>query len=357
VVRAIDSGLEEHEREVQKRFPLDTLAPFGAPAVLRTGQPELHPTLPDELVEASAHSPEQRELLISTGLRSLMSVPLLVRGRILGAITLGITTSSRRYGPSDLALAEQLAHRAAVAADNARLYQEAQAAIHARDAFLSIAAHELKTPLTSLLGYTDLLRRRAERDGLSERDARALAVVSNQAGRLNRMITSLLDLSRIQTGQLSIERGAVDLRALLERVVNEVQPTLSDHTLSLELPDEALVVEGDELRLEQVFQNLIQNAVKYSPEGGAVLVEAARHEHSARVAVTDQGIGIPADSLPRLFSRFYRASNASSQNISGMGVGLYVVREIVSLHGGTVDVRSREGQGSTFAVILPLAEG
>jgi PAS domain S-box-containing protein len=354
VIRATDPALEAHEHELQRRFPLDTLASFGAPAVLRTGQAELHPDLPDELIEASAHSPEHLEMLRRTGLRSLLSAPLLVRGRILGAITLGITTSGRRYGHSDLALAEQLAHRAAVAADNARLYQEAQAAVHARDAFLSIAAHELKTPLTSLLGYTDLLRRRAERDGLSERDARALAVISNQAGRLNRMITSLLDLSRIQTGQLSIERGAVDLCALLERVVNEVQPTLSEHSLSLSLAEQPLVVEGDELRLEQVFQNLIQNAVKYSPEGGAVQVQVQRHESQARVAVTDQGIGIPADSLPRLFSRFYRAANASSQNISGMGVGLFVVREIISLHGGSVEVQSREGQGSTFTVSLPL---
>ena len=355
-VRAIDPQLEAFEHELQGRYPLDTLAPFGAPAALRTGRSNLHPTLPDELIEASAHNPEHLALLRHADMRSIISVPLVVRGRTLGAISLAVTTSGRRYDASDLYLAEQLAHRAAVAADNARLYQEAQAAVRARDAFLSIAAHELKTPLTSLLGYTDLLRRRADHGGLSERDVRALGVISNQASRLNRMITSLLDLSRIQTGQLSIERGAVDVRALIERVVSEVQPTFSEHTLSLSAPDAPIIVDGDELRLEQVFQNLIQNAVKYSPAGGAVYVRLERHEDKAVVAVTDEGIGIPAEALPRLFSRFYRAVNASSQNISGMGVGLYVVREIVSLHGGTVAVQSDEGQGSTFTVILPLKD-
>jgi signal transduction histidine kinase len=234
-------------------------------------------------------------------------------------------------------------------------YEEAQAAVQTRDVFVSIASHELKTPLTSLLGYVDLLRRRAGRaNNLSERDLRSIELVRSQADRLNKLIGGLLDLSRIETGQLSIDREPVDLVALTQAVVDEVRPTLDQHTISLRLPELPLVVEGDALRLEQVLRNLLQNAIKYSPMGGEVCVELLAQAQQARLVVRDQGIGIPASALPQLFSRFYRAPNADVRAFSGMGLGLFVVREIVGLHGGEVSVESQEGQGSAFAVVLPL---
>jgi signal transduction histidine kinase len=168
------------------------------------------------------------------------------------------------------------------------------------------------------------------------------------------MVLSLLDLSRIETGQLSIERAPVDLNTLIARVVEEVQPTLDRHPVELHLPAQTLTVTGDALRLEQVVQNLVQNAAKYSPAGGPITVELAAEDGSARLAVTDRGIGIPAAAIPQLFQRFYRAPNVETHQIAGMGVGLFVVREIVGLHGGAVDVQSTEGAGSTFTVRLPL---
>jgi signal transduction histidine kinase len=168
------------------------------------------------------------------------------------------------------------------------------------------------------------------------------------------MIEALLDLSRIETGQLSIERAPVDLGALARRMLDEAQPALDEHTIRYHPPGEPLLIVGDELRLEQVIQNLIQNAIKYSPSGGRIDVEVARRGDRACVTVTDQGIGIPPAALPRLFSRFYRASNVNPQHITGMGVGLYVVKEIVNLHGGEVEVTSQEGEGSTFTICLPL---
>jgi signal transduction histidine kinase len=134
-----------------------------------------------------------------------------------------------------------------------------------------------------------------------------------------------------------------------------MQPTFERHTIVYSDTGSPLTVEGDELRLEQVLHNLISNAVKYSPAGGSIMVRVEQRGSRACVAVRDQGIGIPAASLPRLFTRFYRAENVDPLNISGMGIGLFVVREIVSLHGGTIEVDSQEQQGSTFTVCLPLA--
>ncbi|MFL5803514.1 MAG: PAS domain S-box protein [Roseiflexaceae bacterium] len=248
-----------------------------------------------------------------------------------------------------------LAGRAATAIDNARLYREAQEAVRLRDQFLSIASHELKTPLTTLLGNAQLLQRRARRAGdFEERHLRTIDLIADQASRLNKMIAGLLDISRIEAGHLSIERAALDLGALARRVVEEVWPTLDQHTIECMAPNQPLVVEGDELRLEQVLQNLIGNAIKYSPQGGPVVVRVARRGAMACVDVIDQGIGIPVIALPQLFRRFYRASNVDAQHISGMGVGLYVVKEIIALHGGEVTVASQEGQGSTFSCYLPL---
>ncbi len=142
--------------------------------------------------------------------------------------------------------------------------------------------------------------------------------------------------------------------ALAARLVDETRPLLSEHTIVYRGPDEPALINGDELRLEQAIQNLIQNAIKYSPRGGEIEVRVERNGAHASVAIADPGIGIPAEALPQLFHRFYRAPNIDSQHISGLGVGLYVVKEIVELHGGTIEVRSEEGTGSTFTLTMPL---
>jgi PAS domain S-box-containing protein len=338
------------------RYPLDPNAQHIVPQVIRTGRSEIYSEVPDELLDAAARDAEHLQTLRMLGFKSYVCVPLQAHGRTLGAITLVASDSGRRYDEQDLVLAEELARRAAVAIENARLYSATQEAVRAREVFLSIASHELKTPLTTLLGNAQLFLRRSEREhSLNERDSRSLRLVVDQAQRLNRMISALLDLSRLQAGQLSIERTALDLGTLAKRVVEESHTGLERHTLAFVPPDQPLTVVGDELRLEQVIQNLVQNAVKYSPAGGYVEVRAARSGTMACISVTDQGIGIPQVALSRLFTRFYRAPNVDPQHISGMGVGLYVVQEIVSLHGGKVTVESQEGVGSTFTIYLPLA--
>ncbi|MFL5803386.1 MAG: sensor histidine kinase [Roseiflexaceae bacterium] len=269
-------------------------------------------------------------------------------GQIIGASTIARDITERKLAEEERAqlLAREQAARA-----------EAQEAVQMRDVFLSVASHELRTPLTSLLGNAQLLQRRAQQEGASTgRNEQAITVIVEQARRLGKMIAALLDLSRIEMGQLSIEHEPVDVCALVRRVVAEVQPVLDRHRVECVGTDAPLLVEGDELRLEQVLQNLIQNAIKYSPEGELVVVRVEQRGGQAYVAVADQGIGIPPQALPRLFERLYRASNVGEWQISGMGIGLYVVREIIALHGGTVEVRSEEGRGSTFAFSLPLPD-
>jgi PAS domain S-box-containing protein len=236
-----------------------------------------------------------------------------------------------------------------------RYEQGLREALATRDQFFSIAAHELRTPLTSLLGNAELLRRRLLReDRLSERDQRALRVIVEQGRRLTQLIAALLDLSRLERGQFALELQPLELGELARRIVEETLPSLDRHEVALNLCEEPLPVRADALRLEQVLQNLLQNAVKYSPDGGQITVTLERRDGRAVVAIADHGIGIPAAAQDGLFQRFYRAVGEHS-HISGLGVGLYVVKEIVDRHGGEVWVESAEGAGSTFFVALPLA--
>ena len=309
-----------------------------------------------DIATALAETPSSvdRALIEAMAVCQLIVVPLLVRDEVCGILSFG-ATGQARFDAGQFALVIAFAAQYAQALENARLYQQSLEAISMRDDFLSIAAHELKTPLAALNGNAALVLRRAMRENmLSERDQRGLQMVIDQGERLNRMINQLLDIGRLQQSGIALNRAPVDVGALVRRITDELQPTLSRHTLEMALPDDPLLVMGDELRLEQVVQNLCQNAVKYNPQGGPVWVTLARHEQQVVISVRDTGIGIPTDAVPHIFQRFYRAPNTEAFNISGMGVGLYVVREIVTLHGGDVQVATSEGQGSTFTITLPL---
>jgi signal transduction histidine kinase len=326
---------------------------------LQTGRSEFYPELPDDLRAIVRHEAGQEHDLGERMSQAAIIAPLLARNRTLGTITCISLSPERRYGLVDLTLIEDLAHRVALALDNARLYRKLQEAVRVRDEFLSIASHELKTPLTSLLGYARLLQGLVEdQTRLSERERRGIRIIAEQSDRLNQLISALLDISRIRTGRLSIEHEPVDLAALARRVIDDMQIIVEHHHIDLDTTDRVLLVQGDVLRLEQVLQNLLQNAIKYSPTGGTVRVRLERREQWACLIVIDQGIGIPTEALTQMFQPFYRAPNTIASAISGMGIGLFVVKEIVALHSGEVDVVSTEGQGSTFIVRLPLlAEG
>jgi PAS domain S-box-containing protein len=286
--------------------------------------------------------------------RSAMATPLMVENTVIGALVIE-SQQLHALNTDDQRQVVLLASQAAIGIHNAQLYQSAQDAIQVRDSFLSIASHELKTPLTSLLGSAHVLERRSRRDGsLNERDLRTLQVILRQANRLNDMVTSLLDSSRLQKGQLNIERLPFDLHDLIQRVVNEAESLFDRHHIELDLPDQPLMIEGDELRLEQVLQNLVQNAAKYSPHNDLIVIQVHTEADQVIIEVIDHGIGIPHEAQSMLFSQFFRAENAKTQHINGFGVGLYVVNEIVKQHNGTISVQSEENNGSTFRVQLPL---
>lgn len=352
-----DPSLAAVGQEARQRYPVDVNAPYGIARVTQTGQAELTSVVTEAHLDALTEDPVLRRLLRTINITSYMGVPVIVRGRTLGVITFLATHHSRQYGPEDLALAEEVARRAATAIDNAHLYRESQQALQVRDQFLSVASHELKTPITAMMGFVQLLRRRAERDGGGDpRTMRTFNTLMEQGQRLNRLVSALLDFSRLQMGQFSVERRVLDLRDLVKRVSDEIQALHEDHSIVVNLGPQPLLIDGDELRLEQVVQNLMQNAVKYSPLGGIITVTLEKRDAHGCLSVSDRGIGIPKDAQPRLFERFFRAKNAQANQIHGLGIGLYVVKEIVEIHDGTIEVESAEGKGSTFTVQLPLQQ-
>jgi PAS domain S-box-containing protein len=271
--------------------------------------------------------------------------------RGFGKVTRDLT-DRKRVEDAQRQLQEQ---RVQVAREQAARAQ-AEANVRIRDAFLSATAHELRTPVTSMFGYAELLKRRFDRgDFTTERMQKPVHAIVTQAQRLNRLTTMLLDLTWLEHGNVGLDCQLIDLRLIIERVLQELQVLTDQHTIVLDVPASPLILEADELRLEQVLYNLVQNAIKYSPEGGEITVMAQPEGQQAVITVTDEGVGIPAEDIPQVFERFHRATNISQIHISGLGLGLHLVKEFVTLHGGTVDVQSVVGQGSRFRVILPLA--
>jgi signal transduction histidine kinase len=289
------------------------------------------------------------------GVRAALCTPILDdAGDVLGFFELH---NKRDGGPFTRADEEKLvavARMAAIAMQNARLYRATQEAVHLRDEFLAIASHELKTPLTSILGQGQLALRRLERDGQlgSVQGARTLEVITQQGQKLSRLVSQLLDVSRLESGKLTVEPEPTDLAALLEQVVASAQVWSERHPITLEAPP-ALPLALDPLRLEQVLTNLLDNAIKYSPDGGAIEVSLAVADGAVELSVRDHGLGVPPEKRAYVFERFYQAH--AQEHRSGLGLGLYVSRQIVELHGGTIDCAFPADGGTRFVVRLPRA--
>ncbi|HET8629401.1 MAG TPA: histidine kinase N-terminal 7TM domain-containing protein [Thermomicrobiales bacterium] len=342
----------------------DGEAPAGALArVLRSARPELHPALSGTAHQQLTADPGFAALAAARRLRSVMVVPLVARGRTLGALSFAITESERRYGAADLALARELAQRAALAVDNARLYQEAQEAIRARDRFLSIASHELRTPVAKIMGYTELLlrQREAEEAGLRPPASpgstrQRLLTVLDLARHLGRLTRDLLDVSRLSKGQLLLRPEPLDLAELVAAVGARYREQLdAAHPLTIAADGPCMVV-ADPDRVEQVLTNLLENAVKYSPGGGPIEVQVAPDGGGAMVVVRDAGVGLPPGAGATIFEPFGRASNVAQGTIPGLGMGLYICRDIVAQHGGRIWATSPGvGGGTTVGFWLPPA--
>ncbi len=351
-------------RELQERYPYDPNQPRGVPEVLRTGKSEIYQEIPDELLVASARDPEHLEILREVGFSSVIIVPMKARDRTLGAISFMAAESGRRYDSADLALAEAIAYHAALAVDNARLYEmaqrdraEAEQANRLKDEFLATLSHELRTPLTSMLGWARMLRSQKLDEAAKER---AIETIERNAKSQAQLIEDILDVSRIITGKLRLNVRPVEVNAVVEAALDALRPAAQAKSIFLNyIPDRAVnLVSGDADRLQQVVWNLLSNAIKFTSNGGSVFVVLESNNSQVEISVTDTGKGISREFLPHVFDRFRQADGGSTRSHGGIGLGLAIVRHLVELHGGTVCATSEgEGKGATFTVTLPLLEG
>ncbi len=323
--------------------------------IIQSGVPLFLEQATDEFRQQIAISPEHLERLREFDTASVMRVPLKVGGRVIGILTLWADGVDRRFQQEDLTLAEDLAHRAALASDNAQHYEEAQGAIGARDEFISIASHELKTPLTTVKGYVQLLRRHLHSDQVDdERVNRTLGQLQDQVSRFEELIDELLDVSRIQSDRIRLNYEECDLAYLVSQIVERVSQAYeqdSPHSVDISALEPAWGV-WDASRLDQVITNLVSNAFKYSPVGSHVRVELRQLVDWVELDVTDHGIGIPQSEHDLVFQPFTRGRGASDV-AAGAGLGLYISNEIVQRHGGTLTFQSKTGLQTTFVVRLP----
>ncbi len=354
-VAHVDENKVQWARELFERYPFNPDSPSGLAHVLRTGKSELFVDIPDAMLVEAADDAEHLELLRTVGLTSAMIVPLLARGRTLGAMTFVTAESRRHYGLADLEFVQDLARRTAVSVDNARLYHEAQRAILAREEFISIASHELKTPLTTVKSYAQMLAARLRKPAIDpDRLQYLTSRLEDQILRLETLVIDLLDASRIQQGRLEICLEPVDLVPLTREVISRFEDAperLPEHRLVLDAP-ETVAGNWDPARLDQVLTNLVSNALKYSPQGGEIRITLRQHAHDTEIAVSDQGIGIPPEEQGHLFEPFTRTAR-SGEVASGQGLGLFITARIVQAHQGTIDIESQPQRGSTFTIHLP----
>jgi PAS domain S-box-containing protein len=349
-VEHIDPAKVELAHELRRRFPPDPETdPVGQ--VIRTGKSEWAAEIPPEALASANLHPDYVRLLGDLGLMSYMVVPLRARGRVLGAVTFVYSDQRRRFGMTDLSFAEEIARRAGVAIDNARLYTLAQAANRAKDEFLATLSHELRTPMTAVLGWARMLKL-----GLADHEVNeAIDAIERGATAQMQLIEDILDMSRIMAGKMRIETTAVDLRRVAEAAMATVRPAAAAKEIDLlaQFGEDIPPVAGDENRLQQVVWNLLTNAIKFTPRGGCVLVRIADGSN-VTLSVRDTGAGIPQWFLPHVFDPFRQQDSSTTRTHGGIGVGLAIVRHLVELHGGRISAQSDgPDHGATFVVDLP----
>jgi signal transduction histidine kinase/DNA-binding response OmpR family regulator len=286
-------------------------------------------------------------------IRSALVVPLCVRDKILGCLCLALGPSGRRYGASEAAMAEDLAWRAGIAVQNAILVRNIQEADHRKDEFLAMLAHELRNPLAPIRNAVELLRLAGPSQPELERSR---DLIDRQLTHLNRLVDDLLDVSRITRGKIRLQLETVDVAKAAVGAVESSRPLieLRKHEFTLSLPAEPLHAKADPARLSQIISNLLNNAAKYTEEGGRIWLTVEREDGEAVMRVRDTGAGIPTNMLPRIFEPFTQVDQSLDRSQGGLGIGLTLVRRLVEMHGGRVEALSQGvGHGSEFVVRLP----
>jgi signal transduction histidine kinase/ActR/RegA family two-component response regulator len=347
-----DPAKEATMRAMRERYAFGHHHPIDE--VARTGKSKLERVIDAAWVRQIAEDDEHLAMLHSIPTASSIVVPLNARGHTLGVLSFGLAEG--HYEKADVALAEELAHRAALALDNARLYHEAQEASRVKDEFLGVVSHELRTPLNAILGWARMLRTGTVREGSQPR---ALEAIERNAINQARLIDDLLDASRITAGKMRLDASIIQLSPVIEAAVQAVTPgaTAKDICIQTAFEQGESPVLGDPSRLQQIVWNLLSNAIKFTPKGGRIEVRLTRAGDEATLIVSDNGRGIRADLLPHVFERFRQGDGTLTRHSGGLGLGLSIVRHLVEAHGGTVRAESPGAdQGATFTVKLPIAK-
>ena len=350
-----DPGKVQYARELAERYPPDPNAPTGVPQVIRTAKSELYPAIPAALLEAGARDAEHLRVLRELQLESAMVVPLSGRDRVFGAMTFIYAGSGRSYTESDLSFAEEFARRAAMAIENAQAHRSLGSILEFQERFVAILGHDLRNPLSAIDMGTDLLHQRAE----TAKDADARRVLDRMKAstrRMSRMIEQVLDLTRSRVaGGLEIRCAETDLCATLSAIVDELRTAHPSRTIELRSPP-TLIGVWDRDRLEQVFSNLVGNAISYGVVEKPITVQAREEvpDGPVLVEVHNEGRPIPAELQAAIFTPYRRGElDGKAAHTAGLGLGLYISHAIVAKHGGDMGVRSSSAEGTTFWVTLP----
>jgi PAS domain S-box-containing protein len=338
-------------RQALDQNPLDWDSMGPVVQALRSREPMLVAEVDPGQLDSMARTDEHRQLIRELNPVSWMIVPLLVRDKVIGAITFVSTDPRRRYSTAELELVTELGRRVASAGDNVRLFTDLRESQRQKDDFLAMLAHELRNPLAAIQ-YANQLATLTKQN-----DNPASEVIDRQVKNLARLIDDLLDVSRITRDKIQLRKEAVDGHVLLERALTTVGPALKDrkHELICDFSSEPMPLYADPVRVEQILVNLLSNAAKYTPSGGTITVRTFPLDGQVVYKIKDTGIGIAADMLPRVFELFTQVDRSLDRSQGGLGIGLTVVRKLAEMHGGSVSVTSEGmGQGSEFTVRLPL---
>jgi signal transduction histidine kinase len=350
-----DPRMADVAEQAQRLWAPDATRPGAVGRLLSHGQ-TLHLTdITDEMLRAAARDEEQLEVLRTLQIREALIAPLIGRGRILGALT-AVNTGQRPFmSPDDVGMIEELGRRVGAAVDGTRLVLEAQEAVRLRDEFMAIASHDMRTPLAAVRGFAQLARRHLANNGASDVAAldRWLRDIDDGAARLTSLVSDVMDVTLLRGGQpVPLQLQRVDLAELVGERVREHQDAAADtHQFTIEGDSAPIVGTWDPGRLGRVLDNVLGNAVKFSPSGGLIEVRLGSDGERSFVAVADHGIGIPRVDVGRIFTPMYRGANAG--NVAGTGLGLAGSRRLIEQMGGEITVQSRLGEGSTFTVWLP----